>query len=238
MRRVLPAPTADGQAEDLTEEELRACYAFPAERPWVRANMVSTFDGVMRGRDGRSTSISSSADRRVFAVARLAADVVLVGAGTLRAEDYRPSRRPIAIVSARLDLPLSLRLFAERDVDTPRPIVFTTVRSAATAPDALSRLADVVPCGVEHVDLAGAVGELNDRGLGRILCEGGPSLLSALAADGLLDELLLTVSPVLLGGGPAEHILDVRGGLDPALRLHPVEVLEEDGSVFLRARRG
>ena len=98
MRRVLPAPTADGLADDLTEEELRACYAFPAERPWVRANMVGTLDGVMRGRDGRSTSISSAADRRVFSIARLAADVVLVGAGTLRAEPLGfPRVSPVSV---------------------------------------------------------------------------------------------------------------------------------------------
>jgi len=78
---------------------------------------------------------------------------------------------------------------------------------------------------------------LHDRGLGRILCEGGPTLLGALAVAGLLDELLLTVSPILLGGGPSEHILAVPGGLSPALRLRPVDVLEEDGSVFIRARR-
>ena len=227
----------EAPAGDLTADELRDCYAFPAERPWVRANMVTTLDGVMRGPDGRSVSISSAVDRRVLSIARASADVLLVGAGTIRAEDYRPSRLPIAIVSARLDLPPTLRMFAERDDSMPRPIVLTTATGAADAPGHLVRQADLVPCGSADVDLHVAVRALQDRGLGHILCEGGPSLLSALVSADLLDELLLTVSPILLGGDFREHILNAAGGFDPTRRLRLVEVLEEDGTVFLTARR-
>ena len=100
MRRIHPGPVAH-----LSDDDLRAAYAFPARRPWVRANMVSTLDGTMRGPDGSSRSISTPADQRVFALARRDADVILVGAGTIRAEDYRPSVRTVAIVTRRLDLP-------------------------------------------------------------------------------------------------------------------------------------
>ena len=212
-------------------------YAFPADGPWVRANMVSTLDGTMRGPDGGSRSISTRADQRVFSIARLAADVTLVGAGTVRAEDYRPSKRPIAIVTGRLDLPLSLRMFAERTHAHPRPLVLTTDAAADRASTTLLASADVVPCGHSQVDLHRVVQTLVDRGLPRINCEGGPSLLGDLAAAGLLDELLLTLSPALLGGPASEHIIDIAGGLAPPLRMTMTHVLTEDGTVLIRASR-
>jgi len=232
MRRVHPEPQAE-----LTDEELGSLYAFPTEGRWIRANMVSTLDGAMRGPDGGSRSINTAADQRVFSIARLAADVTLVGAGTIRAEDYRPSLRPIAIVTSRLDLPLTLRLFAERTDAHPRPLVMTTAEAAGRAPEELATAADLIPCGSVSVDLALVIEELVERGLKHINCEGGPGLLGDLAAAGLLDELLLTLSPALLGGGPSEHILNVTGGLQPALRLTTAHVLSEDGTVLIRARR-
>jgi riboflavin biosynthesis pyrimidine reductase len=198
--------------------------------------MVSTLDGTMRGTDGSSRSISSAADQRVFALARRDADAILVGAGTIRAEDYRPSVRTVAVVTRRLALPLTLRMFTERTDAHARPIAFTTDEAAATAPDELAEVIEIVGCG-DDVDLARAVADLHGRGLGRILCEGGPRLLGDLMSAGLLDELLLTLVPVLLGGGPREHILDVNGGLDPALRLTPRLVLEEDGTVLMQLGR-
>lgn len=203
----------------------------------MRANMVSTLDGVMRGSDGTSRAISSAADQRVFSMLRAPADVILVGAGTIRAEDYHPSRTPIAIVTASLDLPPTLRLFSLRTEQSPRTIVLTTAAAASTAAPDLLAAADIVTCGETSVDLCAAVEALVERGLTRIHCEGGPRLLSDLAAAGLLDELLLTVTPLLHGGSASEHILSIAGGFDPPLRLVTDQVLEEDGSVFLRARR-
>ncbi len=81
------------------------------------------------------------------------------------------------------------------------------------------------------------IADLKDRGLGRILCEGGPALLGDLISAGLLDELLLTLVPSIMGGGPKEHILDIAGGLDPAVRLRPRLVLEEEGTVLLQLGR-
>lgn len=232
MRRLLPEPLAD-----LSDEDLRRAYDFPDARPWVRGSMVSTLDGVMRGPDGSSRSIASAADRRVFSLLRMTADVVLVGAGTVRAERYGPSRRPIAIVSGRLDLNPAMPLFSERTASTPRTIILTTAGAAAHPPEGLERLADIVCCGDNTVDLAVAIGELHARGLGRIHCEGGPTLLGSLAAADLIDEVLLTLTPALMGGGDADHILTVDGGLHPALHLRTRQVLEEDGTVFLRVSR-
>jgi riboflavin biosynthesis pyrimidine reductase len=232
VRRIHPGPEAD-----LSDDDLWTAYAYPSRRPWVRATMVSTLDGTMRGPDGSSRSISTPTDQRVFGLARREADVILVGAGTIRAEDYRPSVRTVAIVTRRLDLPLTLRMFSERTAEHARPIAFTTTVSAASAPSALRDVIDIVGCGDDTVELPRVIADLKDRGLGRILCEGGPALLGELIAAGLLDELLLTLVPSLLGGGPREHILDLAGGLDPAVRLRPRLVLEDEGTVLLQLGR-
>ena len=234
MRRLLPATVE--AAPELTDEDLTTAYAFPPSGTWVRANFVTTLDGAIRGGDGVSGSISNDADQRVFRIARRTADVVLVGAGTVRTEDYRPSKRPLAIVTATLDLPSTLRLFAEATEEHVTPIALTTQEAAATADESLRARVEVVPCGSGHVDLSRVVAVLADRGLRRIQCEGGPHLLGSLLRAGLLDEMLQTIVPRLRGGGPADHLVDIPGGLDPMTRLTTSQVLEDDGTLFLRAQ--
>ena len=128
-------------------------------------------------------------------------------------------------------------MFTERTPEHARPIAFTTDAAARTAPGGLRDVIDIVGCGGDAVDLSRVIADLRDRGLGRILCEGGPALLGDLISAGLLDELLLTLVPSLMGGGPREHILDIEGGLDPALRLAPRLVLEDEGTVLLQLGR-
>ena len=93
MHLLLPSPAERPWAASLDDDALAALYGYPrgvtAERPWVRANFVSTLDGAATGADGRSGSINTGADREVFALLRALADVVVVGAGTARAEGYR-----------------------------------------------------------------------------------------------------------------------------------------------------
>ena len=116
MRRLLPPGGA---------VELASAYAYRddgAGGHTVRANMVSTVDGAASGIDGLSGTVSGEADRRVFRTLRQLADVVLVGAGTARAEGYRPAALPIAVVSGRLDLDLSAPLYAAAE---HRTIVIT-----------------------------------------------------------------------------------------------------------------
>lgn len=232
MRRLLPSPSVE-----LSDDEVRAAYGFPVGRPWLRGSMVSTLDGVMRGAGGTSRSIASEADKRVFSKLRAAAEVVLVGAGTVRDEDYHPSTTPIAIVSATLHLSMTLRLFAMRTSETARPLILTSASALSRAPSQLLAVADVAACGDDEVDLGIMLETMHQRGFQRIHCEGGPRLLGDLAAAELLDELLLTLTPTLHGGGATEHIMSVPGGLIPALRLTTTQVLEEDGSVFIRAQR-
>ena len=196
--------------------------------------MASTLDGAMRGPDGGSRSISTPADQRWFSALRKQADALLVGAATIRAEDYRPSSKVVAIVSGRLDLPPALRMLADRTDAHPRPIVFTTSEAAADAPEHLRRLTDVVGCGSGSVDLSRARDELVSRDLNRIQCEGGPSLLSSLIQQELLDELLLTLTPRLLGGGQQERIATIPGGLERRMSL--VSTQQDEGTVFLQLR--
>jgi riboflavin-specific deaminase-like protein len=244
--------------ESLSDLDLDDAYAWPGgleHRPWLRANMVATVDGAARSPAGLSHGISSDADRRVFGRLRGLADVVLAGAGTVREENYRPAKaKPefaerraahgqapapvIAVVSRSLALDLAAPLFTDA---SQRTIVIT---AANADPDALSRVADVaelVVAGDDDVDLDAAIAELRTRGLHRVHAEGGPTLLAQLAVAGLLDELLLTVSPLLAGGEYADRNTVNRilsGSVLPdaprPLTLH--HVLEDDGSLFLSYR--
>jgi riboflavin biosynthesis pyrimidine reductase len=232
VQRLLPAPTGL-----VSDDEFVNAYAFPPGRPSLRASMVTTLDGSTRGPDGGSRSIASAADARIFPFLRRTADVILVGAGTMRAERYRPSSYPIAIVTRSGDLPASLPLFADRSAETPRTIILTTEPVASDPPAWLADDCDVVACGVEDVDLSMAMAALEERGLGRIHCEGGPGLLGDLARLDLIDEFALTLSPMLVGAPGHEHLLTVPGGLTPTARWRVIHVFEEDGTTFLRLGR-
>lgn len=238
MRLLLP--TYD---EDLSDEGLRELYAYPAGRPWLRANMVSSVDGAATVA-GRSEGLSSPADKRVFGLLRGLCDVVLIGAGTARAEGYRALRprsayaglrvslgqRPapaLAVVSGRLDLDPASELFT----GTERTVVVTSAASDPAARDRLSAVADVVVAGEQTVDLAAAVRALTDRGLSRALCEGGPGLLADVAAAGALDELCLTITP-LLAVGDAPRITSGPDGDPRPLRL--ASALGDDDVLLLR----
>nr|WP_196791890.1 pyrimidine reductase family protein [Motilibacter deserti] len=238
---MLPVPAVEG----LDIDALFAAYACP-DGPWLRANMVASLDGAA-STDGRSGGLSGPADKRVFRVLRALADVVLVGAGTARAEGYaavqphetyperrvaagRPPTAAIAVVTRALDLDLTSALFA----GPARTVVLTCAAAGADRIAAARRVADVDVVGEQTVDVPAAVNALRRRGFASVLCEGGPSLLRDVAAAGLLDELCLTVSPQLRGGGAGRLL--VGPGLEPPARLSLASLLEEDGELFLRYR--
>ena len=235
MRRLLPTPD---DAVDLVE-----AYAFP-DRPWVRANMVASVDGSAVA-DGRSEGLSGAPDKRVFGVLRGLCDVVLVGAGTARAEGYRAlkarqsyaehrsalGQRPapvLALVSGSLDLDPASELFGGAE----RTVVLTTARADESARLRLAEVAEVIVTGDERVDVAAAVDGLVALGLPRILCEGGPHLLAGVAQAGRLDELCLTISPLLVGDEGPRIVDGLR--LDGVAGLELAHLLEENGNLFAR----
>ncbi|MEV5150693.1 pyrimidine reductase family protein [Streptomyces werraensis] len=263
MRRLFPvtdvtdetAATGGAAGREWSLAELAAAYAYPEpgpERaaPWLRGNMVSTLDGAAQ-HEGRSQPISCPADMRVFGVLRALADAVVVGAETVRQEGYRPARAraefaaareaagqgpapAIAVVSASLDLDFSLPLFTS-------PLVRTLVLTGAGAdPERVAAAekagARVVVAGEgAGVDPGRAVHTLAELGHTRLLTEGGPRLLGQLIAADVLDELCLTVSPMLTAGDAQR----IAGGPSVTLprRFTLSSMLEEDGFLFTRYRR-
>ncbi len=240
MRMIFPSA---GQELDLPA--LAEAYAYPRER-WLRANFVSSADGAAYI-DGRSGGLSSPGDMQVFGILRVLADVILVGAGTARVEEYKPARRraslaslragrpasaPIALVTRTLGLNLTSPLFADAPPDA-RTIVITCAASDDDLRAEAAKVADVIVAGEEAVDLAAALRALEQRGLNRVLCEGGPHLLGDLTAAGLLDELCLSLSPTLAGPGASRIIAG--SGLDAAWPLTLEQALaDDDGFLFFR----
>ncbi len=186
----------------------------PPDRPYLVINMVASVDG-RATMHGRTEGLSSPADKAVFFALRRSVDAVLVGTGTLREERYGPLLRdaeeqPLAIVcSRRGDFPDDIPLFTD-----PRSRILA--HTGPSPAEALRRAQE------EH-------------GVRSVLCEGGPTLNAALFAEGLVDELFLTISP-LVANGPAPLTIVEGAGPDVPAPLELVWVLEEDGMLFCRYR--
>lgn len=209
--------------------------------------MAATVDGGSVGADGRSGSISSPVDRAVMAAVRRHCDAIVIGAGTFRAERYRPQQpirgiqverearglRPaatIVLVSRSLDLPWHEEVFRESLVP---PLVVTAQSCDTAALETARRHADVVVLPGTRVDMADLMELLGERELNRIVCEGGPHLLADIARSGFLDELDLAISPLMAGGGQI-----VLGKPDPSpARLRLVQVITADSFLFTRYLR-
>ncbi|MER6676989.1 pyrimidine reductase family protein [Streptomyces sp. NPDC000983] len=250
MRQLFPVgDRADDREWGLGE--LAEVYAYPPSgEPWLRANMVSTLDGAAH-HDGRSQPISSAADMRIFGTLRALADIVVVGAETVRQEGYRPARAraefaarrkaagqapapAVAVVTAGLDLDFSLPLFTS-------PLVPTLVLTGAAADP--GRVAEAERAGARVVaagegagiDPGRAVEALSGLGYRRLLTEGGPRLLGQFVAAGVLDEICLTVAPMLTAGDAQR----IAGGPSVELprRFALLSMLEEEGFLFTRYGR-
>jgi riboflavin biosynthesis pyrimidine reductase len=241
------APGHDGTMDP---EALALAYAYPevGEQAWVRANFISTLDGAATGGDGRSGSINTGSDRDVFALLRALSDVILVGAGTARIEGYRratvrapwlglragrPVHPTMAVVSRSADIPPRLSQARESSGEV---LLFTCERAGADAID-LARgtlgEANVTVVGDESVDLAAALDTLALRGLRRILCEGGPHLMRDLTAAGLVDELCLTLAPMLVAGDHPH----ITAGAPAKANLLPRLLIESEGTILGRWSR-
>jgi len=211
MYRIWP-PAAAGT---LDEADIERLYGYPPDTPkWVAVNFVSSVDGAVTIA-GRSRGLTNSADRAVYPLGSNLSDLILVGAGTASIEEFtgidpddeqRELRArhglapvpPIAVVTSGNSLPPDAPVIT--DVRTPT-IVITRAAAPTRLRDAWAAAgADVLVAGTETVDLAAAVARLADRGLGRIHCDGGPTLFGSLLRAGAVDELRLTISPLLVSG--------------------------------------
>jgi riboflavin biosynthesis pyrimidine reductase len=211
--------------ESLTNQDLEELYRVPTT-PWLRVNMVSTVDGSATGGSGLTGSINNEADKRVFHLLRRLADAIVVGAGTARAEGYRPTDRPIVLVSRRADVPERLR---EAE---PGAVLMATTAHAEQLEEARSVLGNdnVLVLGSHRVDLVELKRRLAERGWNHLLSEGGPHLLHDLVAQGVADELDATFVPRLVSG---QHPRITDGpDLDVPLELRLL--LEADGTLIGR----
>ena len=243
MRALLP-----GLVEGV---DVHAYYAAGwLDRGGIRVNFVTSVDGASSA-EGTSRGLQTPGDNQVFAALRDLADVVLVGAGTVVAEDYGPldpdaqrkaGRRsrglrevaPVAVLSRSLRLDPEHKVFTEVQPGA-RTIVLTCEAADAETRRKLKQVADVIDCGDDTVELALARAALEQRGLTRILCEGGPSVFADLASDGVVDELCLSVSPTLAGPGPGRIVSGSEWSAPVSMSL--VGLLEDEGALFCRYRR-
>lgn len=202
------------EARGLTDNELLSLYEAPQAGPWIRANFVTSVDGAVTT-DGTSSGLTTPLDQRVLHLLRELADVVLVGASTIRDEDYigirvsevGQQRRvaagmaptpPIAVVTGRADIDPSSRLLTNTVVP---PIILTTTDAPDSAKRKLEHAgATVLELGASNIETTALIGALRSLGLTRVTCEGGSILAGQLAADHVLDELCLTTVPTILGG--------------------------------------
>jgi riboflavin-specific deaminase-like protein len=248
FRRLLP-PGDPATVEQIVEDlGLRDRAADASGRPYVMLNMVSTADGRVTIA-GRSGSLGNRADSVLFHALRGVVDAVMVGAGTVKAERYgrivpQESRRlerrerglsdePLAcVVSGRLSLPTDIPLLSD-----PASCVVMVTDSEASLPPSGAKI-DYVRCERDGmVDLAAALSELHDRfGIRTVLCEGGPHLNSQLLSAGLVDELLLSLSPKL-AGDQADSLPPLRviagAHFDPPIELELRGARESGSQLFL-----
>jgi riboflavin biosynthesis pyrimidine reductase len=246
MRALLPVP-----ADDV---DVHAAYASDwLDNGGMRLNFVASADGAVTA-DGKSRGLQTRGDNTVFAALRDLADVVLAGAGTVRTEGYgaiglSPRRRairtgyglretlPTAVISRSLRLDPASELFATGP-DAQRTIVITGTAGDSGVLAALRAVADVIVAGEDDVDLAAAKTALAERGLTRVLCEGGPTLFADLARHGVVDELCLSITPLLAGPGARRIVAGPIWDEAGPTSLELVGLLEENSALFCRYRVG
>jgi riboflavin-specific deaminase-like protein len=215
----------------------------PAGRPYVIANFIASADGKAAA-DGRTAPLGTPGDRAAFHLLRTEVDAVLTGTRTMFVENYGPLAKnqelsqlrvragrpaqPLGVVISRSGtIPFEIPLFAEAE---SRVAVYAPPRT--TVPDTAAEVIfHELPSGDEG--LAAVMTSLcAEHGVRSLLCEGGPSLFSALLLDDLVDELFLTLAPKLVGGD--EVGVTTGRPLDELVDLRLVHALEQDGTLFLR----
>lgn len=247
--------TVLGPTDAVDDGRLSDFYAYPdgLQRCWVRGNMIASLDGGATA-DGKAGGLAGPGDRTMFGLMRHAADVILVGAATVRVENYsgaqvslaqRHARQargqaevpPIAVVTRSGNLDPDALFFTRTEV---KPLILTCADSVDDTQLRLGAVAEVLNASgpqSDSVDGATMLKILAERRLFRVLTEGGPLVLSQLIADDLLDELCLTVAPILVGGS-GRRIASGTGEVHN--RMRPAHLLSDDQGYlytrYIRAR--
>ncbi len=193
-------------------------------RPWLLLNMITSIDGSTHI-SGTSGGLGGPADQEVLGTLRSFADVILVGSGTVRAENYNipyipgneagkrrvergQSPRPrLAVVSGSGNLDPKIPMFDQNKIEDVKPLIYTTENGNGNLSTDFESRAEIVASNGSQVDLSFVLEDLFDRGVSVVLAEGGPSLNHQLIEAQLVDELCLTISPRLIGG-ESEGILN------------------------------
>jgi riboflavin biosynthesis pyrimidine reductase len=242
VRMLFPDPIAD-----VDPRTVYADMPHDDHRPSVRLNMIVSVDGGTSW-NGLSGALGGPADKHLFGVLRSLADIVLVASGTMREEHYGPAVLGSQIQDARVEqgqTPVPKIAVVSRacqfDWNTPffteaaeRPIVITVSSAAEENRARAAEVAEVIVAGKDDVELPRAIAELGTRGAKHVLAEGGPTLNGELARAGLLDELCVTLSP-LLASGDAKRII-AGSTLDKLEPLDLCSICEDDNYLFLRYR--
>lgn len=236
----------------LDDGQLPELYAYPTEQAWVRANFIASLDGGATV-GGTTGQLGGPVDQLLFSLLRELADVILVGAGTVRIESYsgaRPSlaarqRRqargqsevpPLAIVTKSGHLDRDMTVFTRTEVP---PLVLTCTTAAEATRRRLAGFAEVIDCSAndpDRLDEAVLLAALTDRDLRRVLTEGGPMLFGSLVERDLLDELCLTIAPCVVGG-QARRIATGPGQIQTGMRCAHI-LSDDDGYLYTRYVRG
>lgn len=235
--------------DQLTDVSLSDALAFPRNvDQWVRAVFVASVDGAATIA-GHAGGLGNDIDKQLFAFNRASADVILVGAGTARTEDYGPAEddpqwrqlregrsptAPMAVVSGSLSLDFSAPLFTEAP-ESATTILITCADAPEQARAQAAEVAEVIVAGQSSVDLGAAIAELRSRGFDRIVCEGGPQLFTELVEAGGVDELCLTRSPTLVAGTETRILRGTQ--FDPPVELELTSLFgTDDGFLYLLYR--
>lgn len=232
LRVLLPSDIRDpviDLAGDGAGSRLAALYA-PGRPTWLRLNLVASVTGSIAGSDGTSNPLTNRVDRRILGAIRRLADVVLVGAETVRAEGYQvPKSASLAIVTGSGDLS-GHRI---DEVSAARVLVLCPPSAVTTARRTAGPLVDVVEVDADdgRMPPERIVGAIRDRGLASVVCEGGPRLAAQLVAADLVDELCLTTGPLIT----AATVPIFASGAVPDRRLALSQLLsDESGALFAR----
>jgi riboflavin biosynthesis pyrimidine reductase len=245
----------DSPIDTADDARLIDFYAYPDDLQscWVRGNMIASLDGGATDQKGTTGGLAGPGDRALFGLMRHAADVILVGAATVRMENYsgaqmsiaeRQARQrrgqaevpPIAVVTQTGEFHHDAKLFTRTEVP---PLILTCAQTVTDIRRRLGSLAEVIDASgreSDMVDSATVLKILAERQLYRVLTEGGPQLLSELIEDDLLDELCLTVAPVLVGG-VARRIATGPGEVHTTMRRTHV-LTDDEGYLYTRYARG